>query len=121
MSVFTGMVVAQRCAKSLGTMSHQPISKQKADWLTSPSYVLEIPTQVDGAALSGGPPDLRPTLGLTCKTAPEHEDGEGSQGREQPYRAAPGEPKDDETGQGYGSTDQRVWDLCGDVIDEMYA
>lgn len=75
------------------------------------------------AALSGGPPDLRLTRGLTGRTGPEHEASysEGSQSREQANRDAPGEPKDDETGQGCGSTDESIWDLCRDVIDEMYA
>src|ERR671915_367213 len=75
------------------------------------------------AALSGDPPNFRLTRRLTGKPGPEHEDGnsEGSQRREQADRDAAGEPKDDETGQGCHSTHKRVWDLCRDVIDDVYA
>ena len=54
------------------------------------------------AALSGGSPDFGLVRGLAGKPGPEHEDGdsEGGQCREQADRGAPGEPEDDETGQG---------------------
>ena len=75
------------------------------------------------ATLSGHPLHVSVTLGLAGKPGPEHEDSncESSQRREQADRGAPGEPEDDETGHGRGGADERVWELCRCVIDELYA
>src|SRR3712207_6621734 len=81
------------------------------------------PRRSGAAALSGNPLHFSITRGLTGEPDPKHEDSnsEGSQCREQADREVPGEPEGDVTGQGCHSTDERIRNLCRDVIDEVYA
>jgi hypothetical protein len=81
------------------------------------------PRRSGRAQLSSNPLHFSLTRSLTGEPGPEQEDSnsEGSQCREQADRDVRGEPEDDKSDQGCYSTDERVWDLCRGVIDEVYA
>jgi hypothetical protein len=81
------------------------------------------PRRSGRAGLSSNPLHFSLTLGFAGESGLEHEDSysEGSERCEQADQDVPGKPKEDKTDQGCDSTDERVWDLCRGVIDEMYA